>query len=80
MKFVYISNETDNATDCVPCNAKLTSRGRVVEDEFMTYLPMFLSDNPGESCSKGFLCVEFVHLSILIITIIYRFFIIIVTL
>ena len=42
----------DNGTLCEPCNVTLV-HGRPVNHVFLHYLPWFLEDIPGRTCSKG---------------------------
>lgn len=43
-----VKNET-----CMPCPFEPMDKGRPSSDDFMKYLPMFLSDIPGLKCAKG---------------------------
>ena len=44
--------EDVNMTICDACNVHEVN-GRPAAEDFMTFLPWFLQDNPGMTCTKG---------------------------
>ena len=44
--------EDVNMTICDACNVHEVN-GRPAPEDFMTFLPWFLQDNPGMTCTKG---------------------------
>ncbi|XP_033726498.1 NPC intracellular cholesterol transporter 1-like isoform X1 [Pecten maximus] len=47
------STVPDNTSLCKPCQLHGAINGHPVKEDFMKYLPWFLSDNPGTVCAKG---------------------------
>ncbi|XP_069106918.1 NPC intracellular cholesterol transporter 1-like, partial [Argopecten irradians] len=47
------STVPDNTSLCQPCQLHGAINGHPVKEDFMKYLPWFLSDNPGTICAKG---------------------------
>lgn len=53
---------TVNASDCVPCPFEKKIDNRPTPHDFIKYLPMFLSDNPGLTCAKGWVVQRHMHI------------------
>ncbi|OWF43470.1 Niemann-Pick C1 protein [Mizuhopecten yessoensis] len=47
------STVPDNVSLCEPCQLHGAINGHPVKEDFMKFLPWFLSDNPGTICAKG---------------------------